>query len=64
MKSLVGVREMFLLRPETRQIFFQRFGYKIPKYGKINEDSYFKSSQITHFGMVIYKNDENLKVLR
>lgn len=60
-EKLAGVREMFLLRPETRQIVFQRFGYKIPKYGKINERSYFKSSQITHFGMVIYKNDENLK---
>ena len=60
-ERLAGVREMFLLRPETRQILFQRFGYNIPGYGKINPESYFKSSQITHFGMVIYKNDENLK---
>ena len=60
-ENLAGVREMALIRPETRQILFQRFGYNIPKYGKINEDSYFKSSQITHFGMVVYKNDENLK---
>lgn len=60
-ENLAGVREMALIRPETRQIIFQRFGYDIPNYGKINQDSYFKSSQITHFGMVIYRNDENLK---
>ncbi len=60
-ENLAGVREMCLIRPETRQILFQRFGYNIPRYGKINKDSYFKSSQITHFGMVVYKNDENLK---
>ncbi len=60
-ENLAGVREMALIRPETRQILFQRFGYNIPNYGKINEDSYFKSSQITHFGMVVYKTDENLK---
>ncbi len=59
-ENLAGVREMALIRPLTRQIIFQRFGYNIPKYGKINEDSYFKSSQITHFGMVVYDNREDL----
>jgi len=54
------VREMCLIRPETRQIMFQRFGYSLKNYGKIAPDSFFKSSQITHFGMVVYLNRENL----
>ena len=51
---------MCLIQPLTRQILFQRFGYNLPLYGKINEQSFFKSSQITHFGMVVYKNQANL----
>jgi catechol 2,3-dioxygenase-like lactoylglutathione lyase family enzyme len=54
------VREMCLIQPETRQILFQRFGYSLKNYGKINEQSFFKSSQITHVGMVIYRNQENI----
>jgi catechol 2,3-dioxygenase-like lactoylglutathione lyase family enzyme len=54
------VREMCLIQPETRQIMFQRFGYNLEKYGKISPDSFFKSSQITHVGMVVYRNQENL----
>ncbi len=51
---------MALIQPLTRQILFQRFGYNLPLYGKIDEKSFFKSSQITHFGMVTYLNRENL----
>ncbi|MCU0238336.1 MAG: hypothetical protein MUC29_02760 [Pyrinomonadaceae bacterium] len=54
------VREMCLIQPETRQIMFQRFGYNLKNYGKINDQSFFKSSQITHVGMVIYRNQENI----
>jgi catechol 2,3-dioxygenase-like lactoylglutathione lyase family enzyme len=49
----VGVREMMLLQPLTRQVFFERFNYTLPYYGKINESAFFKTSQITHMGMVI-----------
>jgi catechol 2,3-dioxygenase-like lactoylglutathione lyase family enzyme len=49
----VGVREMMLLQPLTRQVFFERFNYTLPHYGKINESAFFKTSQITHMGMVI-----------
>jgi catechol 2,3-dioxygenase-like lactoylglutathione lyase family enzyme len=49
----VGVREMMLLQPLTRQVFFERFNYTLPHYGKINESALFKTSQITHMGMVI-----------
>jgi hypothetical protein len=60
LENYATVREMFLLQPETRQILFQRFSYNLAGYGKINEQSFFKSSQITHVGMVVYRNQENL----
>ena len=60
LENYATVREMCLIQPLTRQILFQRFGYNLLNYGKINEQSFFKSSQITHFGMVVYRNRENL----
>ena len=30
---IVGVREMVLLQPEYRQVFFERFNYASPRYG-------------------------------
>ncbi len=59
---LVGVREMMLLQPLTRQIFFQRFNYTIPNYGKINPTAAFQTSQVTHMGMVI--QDDSKETLR
>ncbi|MBE9128079.1 VOC family protein [Coleofasciculus sp. LEGE 07081] len=53
LETAVGVREMMLLQPLTRQVLFQRFGYSLPNYGQINESAFFKTSQITHMGMVI-----------
>lgn len=58
----VGVREMMLLQPLTRQVLFQRFNYTLPYYGKINEGAAFKTSQITHMGMVI--QDDSKETLR
>ncbi len=60
LENYATVREMCLIQPETRQIMFQRFGYNLKNYGNINQESFFKSSQITHVGMVIYRNQENL----
>lgn len=60
LENYATVREMCLIQPEARQILFQRFGYSLPLYGKINQESFFKSSQITHVGMVIYRNQENI----
>ena len=50
---VVGVREMVLIQPETRQILFQRYGYDVPMYGKVNPGVAFPTSQITHAGIVI-----------
>ncbi|MFB2896958.1 VOC family protein [Aerosakkonemataceae cyanobacterium BLCC-F50] len=58
----VGVREMLLLQPLTRQVLFQRFNYSLPNYGKINENSTFKSSQITHLGIIV--QDDSKETLR
>ncbi|XWK89270.1 MAG: VOC family protein [Phormidium sp.] len=58
----IGVREMLLLQPLTRQVLFQRFNYSLPDYGKINENSAFKASQITHLGIIV--QDDSKETLR
>lgn len=59
---LVGVREMLLLQPDTRQVLFERFNYSVPHYGQIATDSAFQASQVTHMGMVI--QDDSQETLR
>ena len=51
---LVGVREMMLVRPQSRQVLFQRFGYGVPLYGAVNPTAFFPTSQITHFGLLYH----------
>ena len=58
----IGVREMMLLQPLTRQVLFQRFGYTMLSYGSINNSAPFKTSQITHMGMVI--QDDSKETLK
>ncbi|MEA5597197.1 VOC family protein [Rivularia sp. UHCC 0363] len=58
----VGVREMLLLQPLTRQVLFQRFGYNLPHYGHIDENSPFKTSQFTHMGMIV--QDDSKEILK
>lgn len=58
----IGVREMLLLQPLTRQVLFQRFGYTLPHYGQIDENAAFKTSQFTHMGMVI--QDDSKETLK
>lgn len=58
--SIVGVRELIVLLPFTRQMFFERFGYDAPKYGKINEAAKFRASQVTHSGLVYQSDDPEL----
>jgi catechol 2,3-dioxygenase-like lactoylglutathione lyase family enzyme len=56
----IGVREMLLLQPLTRQVLFQRFSYTLPYYGRINETSALKTSQFTHMGMVIQNDSKEM----
>ena len=58
----IGVREMMVLQPLTRQVLFQRFGYTLPHYGQIDENAAFKTSQFTHMGMVI--QDDSKETLK
>ncbi|MBT9312808.1 VOC family protein [Leptothoe kymatousa] len=59
---LVGVREMLLLQPQTRQVMFQRFNYTVPDYGQPNLASPFQASQVTHMGLVL--QDDSRETLR
>lgn len=56
----IGVREMLLLQPLTRQVLFQRFGYTLPHYGQIDDNAAFKTSQFTHMGMVIQDDSKEM----
>jgi catechol 2,3-dioxygenase-like lactoylglutathione lyase family enzyme len=49
----VGVREMLMLQPLTRQVLFQRYGYTLPHYGNIDTNSALQTSQFTHIGIVV-----------
>ncbi|MEM9487026.1 MAG: VOC family protein, partial [Cyanobacteria bacterium P01_F01_bin.116] len=59
---LVGVREMLLLQPLTRQVMFERFNYTVPDYGQPNLESTFQASQVTHMGLVV--QDDSQETLR
>jgi uncharacterized glyoxalase superfamily protein PhnB len=61
-EPLVGVREMLLLQPLTRQVLFQRFGYDVPNYGHINHHASLKTSQFTHVGLVV--QDDTKEILK
>lgn len=54
---IVGVREMVLLQPHYRQVFFERFGYESPLYGQVDPQSLLRTSQHTHFGLMIANDD-------
>jgi catechol 2,3-dioxygenase-like lactoylglutathione lyase family enzyme len=58
----IGVREMLLLQPLSRQVLFQRFGYTLPHYGQIDKTATFETSQFTHIGMVI--QDDSKETLK
>jgi hypothetical protein len=58
----IHVREMALCRKETRQVFFQRFGYSNPSYGAVAVDAAFPTSQVTHAGIVTAGDPETAGV--
>jgi len=57
---IVGVREMVLLQSEYRQVFFERFGYESPAYGQIDHSSLLRTSQHTHFGLMVASDDPHI----
>lgn len=58
--AIVGVREMVLLQPLYRQVFFERFGYESPQYGQIDPHCLLRTSQHTHFGLMIAHDDPHV----
>lgn len=52
-RRFVGVRELFVIGTETRQAFFQRYGYTRPGYGTVALDSPLQTSEGTHSSFVI-----------
>jgi len=59
-EPLVCVREMVVIQPFYRQVFFQRFGYDSPHYGSVCPQAMFRTSQHTHAGMMIATDDHHL----
>lgn len=55
-----GVREMVVMDRLRRRVFFERFNYSVPNFGTIAPDSRFRSSQITHQGVVFAGDDPAL----
>jgi len=59
-EPVVGVREMVVLQPLYRQVFFERFGYQSPLYGRVDPHCLFQTSQHTHAGMMLATDDHQL----
>ncbi len=57
---IVGVREMVLMLPHYRQVLFERFGYESPLYGQVDPHSLMRTSQHTHFGLMIANDDDHV----
>ena len=57
---IVGVREMVLLQPHYRQVFFERFGYESPRYGQVDPASLLRASQHTHAGLMVASDDDRI----
>ena len=49
----VGVREMMVVGPYSRQVFFQRYGYEVAGYGTVGPTSPLRVSEATHGGIVV-----------
>jgi len=57
---VVAVREMAVLQPLYRQFILERFNYRNPAYGKINETCLLATSQMTHAGAMVVSDDHGI----
>jgi uncharacterized glyoxalase superfamily protein PhnB len=48
------------VQPHYRQVFFERFGYESPLYGHVDPSSLLRTSQHTHFGLMIASDDARI----
>jgi len=51
----IAVRETGIWGAWFNHIFFQRYGYDLPGYGYLNEDSVFRASEFTHHDFILDK---------
>ncbi|MEM7500433.1 MAG: VOC family protein [Pseudomonadota bacterium] len=56
----IGVREALIAHPLQRIAPFERYNYEKPGYGAIDPASFLKTSQFTHFGIMIRKDDDSI----
>lgn len=57
---LISLREFQLFRPETRQVFLERFGYDSPLLGTFADDSLLRTTQIVQGCMLVRSDDPNV----
>ena len=60
MEPPIGVREALIAHPLCRIAPFERYNYEKPGYGTINPHSFLKTSQFTHFGIMIRQDDDHI----
>jgi catechol 2,3-dioxygenase-like lactoylglutathione lyase family enzyme len=60
-EALLGVREMVVLRANTRQVFIEFVGWELAQYGRISPDCLFQTSQFTHQCLMV--QDDSKKCL-
>jgi catechol 2,3-dioxygenase-like lactoylglutathione lyase family enzyme len=53
----IGVREGLILHPFYRLALFERYNYEKPTYGDIDDNSFMRTSQFTHHGILIRNDD-------
>ncbi|MDE0453857.1 MAG: VOC family protein [Gammaproteobacteria bacterium] len=53
----IGIREGIVTHPFHRLALFERYNYEKPTYGLIDDDSFLKTSQFTHHGIMIRSDD-------
>ncbi len=56
----IGVREAFISHPLCRVAPFERYNYEKKGYGTVNPASLLKTSQFTHFGTMIRRDDDSI----
>ncbi|MBM3505426.1 MAG: VOC family protein [Alphaproteobacteria bacterium] len=53
LEPIRGYREMRLLQPLWRQVVLERLNVHDPDYGRVDDRALFRTSQITHMGLIV-----------
>ena len=58
--QIACVRELLVIQPRAVSNFYQRYDYKIARYGSCSHESKFRASQVTHCGLTVQGPSEIL----